>query len=457
MNIYKQIPKVDKILELPDTVVLMEKYGKIIVKTFINKILDEYRKKISIGEIEEIKIEDILNKLNFSLKAYFSPKLKKLINGTGIILHTNFGRAPLSSKVLNNIEKIAGSYSNLEFDISSGKRGIRYQNIVRYFKDLTGAEDVLIVNNNAAAVLLVLSALACNREVIVSRGELVEIGGSFRIPEVMQQSGAILKEVGATNKTHLRDYINAINENTALLFKAHTSNYRIIGFSQSVDIEEIVEIGKRRGIPVVFDLGSGSIVDLSKYGLPDEPVVTDVVNKEVDIVTFSGDKLFGGPQAGIILGRKKYIDILKKHPLNRALRIDKFTLAALESVVKEYFNVENAFKNVLSLRLITEDISVLKKKGLKLRRAIKNSNIKSKLKEDYSYVGGGSFPMNKISTLVLELIHSNYSANEIDLKLKEGELPVIGRIKNDTYMLDLRTIFENQIQELANAINSKLI
>lgn len=461
MNIYQNLPKVDKILDNYEVKQLIEKYGKSIVKKFLNEILDEIRKEISSGKIKNINkikiVEDIVNELNIKLESYFSPKLKKLINGTGIILHTNFGRAPLSEKVLKNIAEIAGNYSNLEFDINKGKRGIRYQNIIKYFSDLTGSEDVLVVNNNAAAVLLILSALAKGKEVIVSRGELIEIGGSFRIPEVMEQSGAILKEVGATNKTHVKDYLNAINENSALLLKAHTSNYRIIGFSQSVEIEELVAIGKQHNIPVVFDLGSGSLIDLSNYGLPEEPVVKDIIKKGVDLVTFSGDKLLGGPQAGIILGKSKYISILKKHPLNRALRIDKFTLSALEVTVKEYFHEKNALNNILSLKLITEKLNNLRKKGNKLKRLIKNKKIRAFLKEDYSYVGGGAFPMNRISTIVVEINHDDYSASEIDLKLRKCKLPVIGRIKNDTFILDLRTIFENQINELANVINTTLI
>ncbi len=460
MNNYKLIPKVDKILEHNQTSLLIKKYGKNIVKRFINRILDNYRKAISENKLENISkdnlILNIINELTIHLELYFSPKLKKVINGTGIVLHTNFGRAPLSKKVLDNIFEIAGNYSNLEFDLSKGKRGIRYQNIVEYFKDLTECEDVLIVNNNAAAVLLVLSALAKNKEVIVSRGELIEIGGSFRIPEVMEQSGAILKEVGATNKTHIKDYVNAINENSALLLKAHTSNYRIIGFSQSVEIEELVKLGEKYNLPVVYDLGSGSIVDLSKYGLPDEPVVKDIINKDVDILTFSGDKLFGGPQAGIILGKKKYIEILKKHPLNRALRIDKFTLSALEAVVKEYFNNEKVFENILSLKLITDSLEVLRKKGNKLKKMIKNSDINCKLKKDFSFVGGGAFPMNQIPSVVLTITHSKYSAADIDLKLRDNTVPIIGRIKNDIYMLDLRTILDSQLKELADVINSNL-
>ncbi len=460
-NLFRKIPKVDKILENPKIIKGIDFYGRNVIKHFIDEILLEIKRNIADGNIKTIDKSDILNQIVDSVivktERFFSPKLKKVINGTGIVLHTNFGRAPLSENVLKNISEIAGNYSNLEYNIEKGERGIRYQNIIDYFKYITGCEDVLVVNNNAAAVLLVLSALGKGREVIISRGELIEIGGSFRIPEVMEQSGAILREVGATNKTNINDYINAINEETAIILKAHTSNYRIIGFTKSVDIEELVKLGKDRGIPVIFDLGSGSLVDLSNVGLPDEPVIKDIIKKDVDIVTFSGDKLLGGPQAGIILGKKQYIEQLKKHPLNRALRIDKFTLAALESVVREYLNENTVFKNVLSLRLINQDLKDLKKRALKIRRKLgKNLNLQINIKEDFSFVGGGAFPMNEIKTIVLELIHRSFSASKMDNLFRKADFPVIGRIKNDIYMLDVRTIFDSQIKELVDVILSKV-
>ena len=459
------MPKMDKFLELEEIKSLTEKYGKEIVKLFAVASMEKMKKEIANNKAEispddfskEIILKKIFDDVVKNVESYFAPKLKRLINATGIVLHTNFGRAPLSEEVLENVKKVACNYSNLEFNLTTGKRGIRYQNIVRYLTDLTGAEDAMVVNNNAAAVLLALTALAKNKEVIVSRGELIEIGGSFRIPEVMEQSGAILKEVGATNKTHLKDYTNAINENTGLILKAHTSNYRIVGFSESVKTEELVKLSKEKNIPFLFDVGSGSFLDLSILGLPDEPTVENVIAKGVDIVTFSGDKLLGGPQAGIILGKKEYIAKLKNHPLNRALRIGKFTLAALEPLLKSYFNKANIKYKILSVGMIMADLGELRKKAERIIQLTKKSdNFKLTIKEDFSFVGGGAFPMNKIKSVVLILEHKKLSPSAIEKILLNLETPVIGRIKNDKFIIDTRTVFDNQIEELATILNQNL-
>jgi L-seryl-tRNA(Ser) seleniumtransferase len=456
----QSIPKMDKLLESERIQELISNYGKSIVKKFLGIELSNIREKILNAKITSKDFENnifntIVNGVVRDIEDYFSPKLKKIINATGIIQHTNMGRSPISEEILENVKEVSCNYSNLEFNINTGKRGIRYANIVDYLKDLTGAEDAMVVNNNAAAVLLSLSALAKGKEVIISRGELIEIGGSFRIPEVMEQSGAVLREVGATNKTHLKDYVNVINENSALILKAHTSNYRIVGFTDSVEIEQLVEIGKEYALPVMFDLGSGSFIDLSKWGLPDEPTVIEVVKKGVDIVTFSGDKLLGGPQAGIIVGKKKYIDKLKTHPLNRALRIGKFTLSALEPVLKLYFNEKIALQKILNLKLITATTKELRKKADIIADAIKeNSNIAFEILEDSSYVGGGAFPMNKIPTVVLTITHKHFSIDKLYNKLKEFTPPIIGRIKNERYILDMRTIFDNQTDIIIKALNS---
>ncbi len=448
-EILRKLPKVDKFLEKPEVTKLVDKYGKTSVKRFLNKILDEYRKDIINGKINEINEDEIYKKLVRLLEEYFSQKLKRVINATGITLHTNLGRAPIPFKVFDEIRDIVCRYSNLELSLETGKRSIRYQNVVNYFKDLTEAEDCIIVNNNASAVLLTLSALAKDKEVIISRGELIEIGGSFRIPEVMSQSGAILREVGTTNKTHLKDYESAINENTALFLKVHTSNYRIVGFTESVDLKELVELGKKYNIPVVEDLGSGCFIDLTKFGLPDEPLVQDEIKKGVDIVTFSGDKLLGGPQAGIILGKKELIEKLKKHPLNRAVRIDKFTMSILEGVIKYYFNKEKVFQNVTALKFISQDLKTLKNKAKKIVNSLKEvKEFNFKIEKDYSYTGGGAFPMNKIETIVIIVENNKYSSQEIDEKLRFSEPPLKGRIKDEKFLLDVRTIFDDEISDI---------
>ncbi len=448
-EILRNLPKVDKFLEKKEVNKLIDKYGKTSVKRFLNNVLNEYRKDIINGKIYEVSEDEIYKRLLSSLEEYFSQKLKRVINATGITLHTNLGRAPIPFEVFDEIRDIVCRYSNLELSLITGKRSIRYQNVINYFKDLTGAEDCIIVNNNASAVLLTLSALAKDREVIISRGELIEIGGSFRIPEVMAQSGAILKEVGTTNKTHLKDYKNAINENTALILKVHTSNYRIVGFTESVELKELVELGKEYNIPVVEDLGSGCLIDLTKFGLPDEPLVQDEIRKGVDIVTFSGDKLLGGPQAGIILGKKEFIEKLKMHPLNRAVRIDKFTMSILEGVIKFYFNEEKVFQNVTTLKLISQDLKTLKNRAKKIINSLKDiKGFNFRIEKDYSYTGGGAFPMNKIETIVIVVENDKYSSNEIDEKLRFSEPPLKGRIKDEKFLLDVRTIFDDEILDI---------
>lgn len=332
-ELLRKIPSVDRVLkmfpnsnkETKDAVRKgLNNLRKAILENHLSEITDEIVRKFIIKEIEKAK--------RFNLR--------KVINATGVIIHTNLGRAPIGNEVAEHLKEIITGYSNLELNLETGKRGIRYQNVKELLKELTGAEDVCVVNNNAAAVLLVLSALAAGKEVVVSRGELIEIGGSFRIPDVMKQSGAILKEVGTTNKTHLKDYEEAISENTGLLLKVHTSNYRVLGFTESVDSKQLVELGRKHNIPVYEDLGSGSFIDVRHYGLSYEPTVQDVVKSGVDIVSFSGDKLLGSAQAGIIIGKREFIEKIKKHPLNRALRIDKMTLAVLEATLRLYKNEE---------------------------------------------------------------------------------------------------------------------
>ena len=453
-EILRQIPKVDTLLEKDEVKDLIHKYSKESVKKFINFVLDEMRKEIIDGKLKEVNEKKILIKIEDKLKEYFSPRLKRVINATGITLHTNLGRAPIPSEIFDEIKEIVCRYSNLELSLNTGKRSIRYQNVVEYFKDLTGAEDCIIVNNNASAVLLALSAIARDKEVIISRGELIEIGGSFRIPDVMMQSGAILKEVGTTNKTHLKDYENAINENTGLILKVHTSNYRIIGFTQSVELKELVELGKKNNIPVMEDLGSGCLVDLTKYGLPDEPLVQDEIKKGVDILTFSGDKLLGGPQAGIILGKNQYIEKLKKHPLNRALRIDKLTMSILERIIKCYLT-ETAIQKITTLKLLSENIETLKNKAEKIIKELKELNdFKFTIGKDFSFTGGGAFPMNKIETIVIEVFSKNFSANEIDKKLRLSHPPLKGRIKDDKFLMDVRTIFNDEIKDVKKSFEN---
>jgi L-seryl-tRNA(Ser) seleniumtransferase len=383
-----------------------------------------------------------------------------VINATGVVLHTNLGRALLSERARDAVNTVAANYSNLELDLETGRRGSRYAALEHLLTSLTGAEDALVVNNNAAAVLLALSTVAKGREVIVSRGQLVEIGGSFRIPEVMAQSGARLVEVGATNKTHPDDYSKAINEETAMLLHVHTSNYRIIGFTRETTVSELVEIGREHKLPVMSDLGSGFIVDLSRYGLPQEPRVQDVLIAGPDVVTFSGDKLLGGPQAGIIVGRRKYIEMMKKNPLTRAVRIDKMTVAALEATLREYLDPDKAILEIPTLRMLTLSHEVLENRANELTSLLESIIDKNKAEirmgKGISAVGGGAMPAAELITSVVSVRPFNMHAGELQAALRQGDPAVMGRVQDDNFIMDLRTINGNEYQILASAVSKSL-
>ncbi|MEK7237880.1 MAG: L-seryl-tRNA(Sec) selenium transferase, partial [Nitrospirota bacterium] len=358
-----KIPSVDEILKSPYGIERLNFYPRRIVLKAVREALDAKRKRILNGYSDNLSTDIISADIEKAIKELSAYKLKPLINATGIVIHTNLGRAILSDKAIENINLVAGSYSNLEYEIYQGKRGKRYSHIKDILRELSGAEDAVIVNNNAAAVLLCLNTFAEGREVIVSRGELVEIGGSFRIPEVMKSSGAILREVGTTNKTHFSDYKNALSGSTALILKIHQSNYRIIGFTEEISIKELMKLGREFRVPVMADLGSGCMIDLEKYGIFGEPTVQDIIKTGVDIVTFSGDKLLGGPQAGIIIGKEKLIQKIQKNPLLRAMRIDKMILASLEATFMQYLDEEKAVKEIPTLRMLTESLDSIKKRA----------------------------------------------------------------------------------------------
>ena len=373
--LYRNIPKVDVLLENPQIVKLIEKYHRDvivdIIREEINKLRTFIKENDDISLIEE-KTSQLVENITKSTEKIYSYNLRKVINGSGTILHTNLGRAIISKKHANYLSEVVTNYSNLEYNLEEGKRGERYSHFEKLICKITGAEAAMAVNNNAAAVMLVLSSMAKEKEVIVSRGELVEIGGKFRIPDVMKSSNAHLVEVGTTNKTHLEDYSDAITENTGALLKVHTSNFKILGFTESVSLEELSKLSKEKDIPIIEDIGSGVLIDLSKYGLKYEPTVQDSIKAGVDVVSFSGDKLLGGPQAGIIVGKKKYIDKMKKNPLTRAFRIDKFTATVLEMIFHEYLNEENAIKNIPVLSLITKDIKEIEESAKKLYEKLSN-------------------------------------------------------------------------------------
>lgn len=380
------------------------------------------------------------------------PSLRRVINATGIVLHTNLGRAVLAKEAVRAINEVAGSYSNLELDLTTGERGTRYEHVEQLLCRLTGAEAGLVVNNNAGAVLLVLNALARSKEVIVSRGQLVEIGGSFRIPDVMAQSGAVLAEVGTTNKTHLRDYRQAITGDTALLLKVHTSNYKIIGFTSEVSTPELVSLGKETGIPVYEDLGSGMLIDFTKYGMVHEPTVTDSIKAGVDVVTCSGDKLFGGPQSGIILGSAQFISRIKRNPLTRALRVDKFTLAAMEATLRLYLDEENAVRQIPTLNMITMSLDELRWRAEELLSLVADrlgDAASAEIIDGLSQVGGGALPEENIPTVLVSVKPQGMSVNALEASLRQMGPPVLTRIQKDRVLFDPRTLLDGDSETIA--------
>ena len=437
-QLLRGLPKVDMLCQTPELTSLRQDYGDKAVVDAIRQVLAELRQGILEFSVQELPSSDALyDQIRNRVIRNDLPSLRTVINGTGIILHTNLGRACLSEKAAKAAAAAACQYSNLEYDISGGARGSRYAHIENLLCRLTGAESALVVNNNAASVLLVLSALTQGGQVVVSRGELVEIGGSFRVPDIMEACGAQLKEVGATNKTHLRDYERAINENTRALMKVHTSNYRIVGFTETPSLSALVELGHQHGLPVIEDLGSGCLIDLAQFGIHDEPSVQDSLKAGVDVVSFSGDKLLGGPQAGIILGKKKYIDILKKHPLTRAMRVDKMTLAALEATLRSYES--GCLEEIPVLEMLSASSETLRQKVEALASMLTKSGINAAVVPVESRVGGGSLPNHSLPSFAVALTGD---VNSLEEKLRLGLHPIIGRIHDDTYLLDVRTLWE---------------
>ena len=455
----RSIPKVDDLLNDPALSQICGESSHFVVTDSIRKVLNELREGILSDEISRVwNDEEILERIKSDIKKASLRNLRKVINGTGIILHTNLGRAKLGQKAIEAVVEAAGNYSTLEYDVESGSRGSRYDHVNELIEKLTGAESCLVVNNNAAAVLLILSTMTKGKEVVISRGELVEIGGSFRVPDIMEQSGSVLVEVGTTNKTHISDYERAIRpEITGALLKVHTSNFRIMGFTQEVSLEEMVELGHLHGVPVIHDLGSGSMVDLEQYGIKDEPSVAQSMSAGVDVVSFSGDKLFGGPQAGIIIGRKVYIDAMKKNPLTRAFRIDKMTLAALEATLRLYLDPMEAETQIPTISMLAKTSDDLREKAeqlcKKIREKVDPSYCHLQVVEEVGQVGGGSVPTQLLDTWAVAISSENTPATFIELKMRENDIPIIGRISKDRYLLDVRTIEEKDFEIVAACLS----
>ena len=440
-HLLSQIPAINKILLLDEIKELMNTYTEVAIKSAIKQYIEEIKQAILNEELIEVpSLSKIVGEVARIVEKEDKNSLRRVINATGTILHTNLGRSLLSEKIKENIESVAFNYSNLEFDIDNKKRGSRYVHLIDIIKKLTGAEDVLVVNNNAAAVLLTLNTLVKDQEIIVSRGELVEIGGAFRIPEIIKLSGGVPVEVGTTNKTHLKDYENAITEETGALLKVHTSNYKILGFTESVSNEEISYLARENELVSINDLGSGQFVDFSKFGLPYEPTVKEILDSGIDIVTFSGDKLLGGPQAGIIVGKKKYIEKMKKNQLTRALRVDKMTLASLEATLKLYLDEKDALEHIPTLHMISLSKERLFGKADVLKTKLSSLDFDIRIEEDKAEVGGGSYPASYLESVAVKLTHRKLHATEIERRLLEVEIPIITRIKDNSIILDMRTL-----------------
>ncbi|MDI6753012.1 MAG: L-seryl-tRNA(Sec) selenium transferase [Thermodesulfobacteriota bacterium] len=461
----KDLPAVDELLRHPQIQSHLKIFSREWIIGSIRRTLDKKRQAILKSkdpqEAASVSLvsEELLAAVEEEISKASRPSLRRVINATGVVLHTNLGRAPLAAEVCKRLSEIAGGYSNLEFDLVSGERGSRYEHVEEILRQLSGAESAMVVNNNAGAVLLALNSLAEGKEVIVSRGQLVEIGGSFRIPDVMKKSGARLAEVGTTNRTRLEDYERAINQETALLLKVHTSNFRILGFTAEVSLKDLVALGRAKGLPVMEDLGSGCFVDLSQYGMEKEPTVQDAIEAGAGIITFSGDKLLGGPQAGIILGQEKYLDIIKKNPLTRALRIDKLTLAGLEYTLRLYFNKASAIEKIPVMRMLSCPAEKLKRRVMRLQRKLTGdlSHVcQVNLRKEISQVGGGALPLQGLPTQVIALRPLKISAATMEERLRKLNPAVIARVQEGEILLDLRAVAESEERELVEGLRQVL-
>ena len=425
------------------------------LKILINKELDYFRKKI-ISEDNKIEKDQIIDTIITKIAIKASSSIVNIINGTGIVLHTGLGRAPFNGERLKEVADKLDGYINLEFDVSKNKRGDRQSHIDEHLASICGSESSLVVNNNAAAVLLSINALASGSEVICSRGQIVEIGGSFRISEIIEKSGAILKEVGTTNRTHINDYEKAISDKTKLLLWVHTSNYVVKGYTKEVALEEIVKLGKNNNIPVLADLGSGTFLSLDKYGIPTEIPIIDVVRKGPDIILFSGDKMLGGPQSGIILGSKNIIDLIKSNTLYRTMRCDKITIVLLDQIIRSY-RIHGFSKLNLTLSLLTSTRGKLKNTAGDIIKKLPAKKIKTlgiSIEDSLVEAGSGSLPEKNIESITLKFKSTSFSANKLSLLFRKGDIPVIGYIHKNSFFIDLKAVLPSQVSNLIRAIKN---
>jgi L-seryl-tRNA(Ser) seleniumtransferase len=454
----RSLPAVDELLRQEAISEAVETYPRTLVVRAIRNVLDRTRQAILNGNLaidsQGFEQANLVKEIFTEIQDLASFTLRRVINGTGIIVHTNLGRSLLCQDALDRLQLIGSGYSNLEYDLEAGKRGSRYVHAEAILCEITGAEGALVVNNNAGAVVLVLNTLAQGKEVVVSRGQLVEIGGSFRIPDIMSRSGARLREVGCTNRTHLSDYEDAIGPETALLLDVHASNYQIIGFTAEVGLEELVELGRKHAVPVMQDLGSGCFVDVTAFGLQGEPLVQDTVRSGVDVITFSGDKLLGGTQAGIILGKREFIEELRRNPLTRALRVDKLTLAALEATLRLYRDQDTAIQAIPTLNMIATDQETLADRAHDLVKALRDNipeSIEVTTMDGSSMVGGGALPTQTLPTKLVAISSKEASAARLEAHFRGHIPPIIGRVEQELFLLDVRTLQQGDEEAIVAA------
>ncbi|MBP9510688.1 MAG: L-seryl-tRNA(Sec) selenium transferase [Fusobacteriaceae bacterium] len=448
-ELLRKLPKVDKLLNDEELFDLGRELDYYTFAETIKKSVEIFREGILKNEIIDFSEKDVINKIIEIGSINKLNSLRKVINGTGTIIHTNLGRSKFSERVIKNMLEVGFNYTNLEYDLENGRRGSRYAHLEELICKVTGAEAAIVVNNNAAAVILALNELAKGKETIVSRGELVEIGGSFRIPDIMKLSGSKLVEVGTTNRTYAGDYIDAINEETGLLLKVHTSNYKITGFVSNISPQELAKIGSEKGIITMEDIGSGVLIDFSKYGVTKEPTVQESIVAGVDIVTFSGDKLLGGPQGGIIVGKKDIIERLKKNQYMRAFRMDKISIAALEVTFKYYLDEREAIKNIPTLKMILENPQIVKERAEKLYSYLEKTGVKVTVIPTEAKIGGGSMPEETVPSYGVAF---EGNANYLEEKFRKNILPIIGRIYEDRFVIDMKTLSNEEIEVVADHI-----
>ena len=446
----RRLPSVDRLLKTEPAGELIEQYGRALTLEAVRSTVEESRAVVLRGEADAPVLDTLLEEIRNKLSVLTAPSLRPVINATGVVLHTNLGRAPLSEAALEAANRVSSGYSNLEYDLSSGARGSRTVHVEEVLKQLTGVEAALVVNNNAAAVLLMLTALCAEREVIISRGQLIEIGGGFRLPDVMDQSRARLVEVGTTNRTHLRDYARAINENTAALFVAHPSNFKIIGFTAEPNLEDLAQLAHENDIPLLYDQGSGALLDTSAYGLDSEPSVLGGLQAGADVVAFSGDKLLGGPQAGILCGRTNLLALIKSHPLARAVRADKLCLAALSATLAPYLT-GRADVEIPVWMMIALPIEIIERKANDWAAQLEVMGIGARVLDSVSTIGGGSLPGTSLPTKVVAISHQ--PIERLSVNLRANDPPVIGRVKDGFFLLDPRTVLPSQETALIEAVS----